>query len=64
MNSRPDFSGWSVLDLAVRIERYYDFESTRGPLRNCIEWRELTKRLLELNRITPKPSDVVSQKID
>lgn len=64
MSSPPDLSDWSLLDLATRIERYYDFECTGGTLRNCIEWQELTKRLLELNRLMPNPNTIVDQKID
>ena len=31
---RPDLT-------ANRLESYYNFECEAGPLRNCIEWREL-----------------------
>ncbi len=32
-------------DLIERLERHYDFQCEDGPLRNCVEWIELTARL-------------------
>lgn len=59
-----DLSNWSLLDLASQIEHGYKFECAGGPLRNCIEWQELTKRILVLNRMIPDPNHIVDQKID
>ena len=33
--------GDRLRELVGRLENYYDFECTGGPLKNCVEWREL-----------------------
>lgn len=35
--------------LIERLETYYDFESTGGPLRLCLEWQELTEHVRALH---------------
>jgi hypothetical protein len=34
--------------LIDRLENYYDFESTGGPLKNCVEWQQLKGELSTL----------------
>lgn len=39
--TRPDLRA-----LIDRLENYYDFECTGGPLRNCVEWQQLKEAAL------------------
>jgi hypothetical protein len=42
----PASAGDSLRALIDRLENYYDFECTGGPLRNCVEWQQLKAALV------------------
>jgi hypothetical protein len=50
----PDDNSQKIHDLIAAIKRY-DFECQGGPLRNCVQWREL-QRLLGVEP-DPLPSE-------
>jgi hypothetical protein len=44
MSKQPNVKDMSVRDLVEAVGRY-GFECQGGPMRNCVEWRELQRRL-------------------
>lgn len=55
MTQLPWLEGMSVVGLAARLESHYRFECEAGPLKNCVEWIELRKRITEMAALIPEP---------
>lgn len=55
MPQLPWIEGLTIVELASRLESHYKFDCEAGPLKNCVEWIELRKRLAELAEIVPDP---------
>lgn len=45
---RRDITVQALID---QLENYYDFQCEGGPLRNCVEWRQLKARIADLERL-------------